>query len=198
MKIAKLAMAGALVLLAACVYAYVPENDEENTYQQRVEGPFFEVSDLVNDGIKAVRQEVVSSTYESKRDTTLAGGLKEGERGKEEVTSKDVLYYEPKEEIYEAKEVLDEALIWMGMFRTTSGEDMVTFKKLKEFIAKKQALVEKLINALKYNKDNKDAVMEYKLKIKKVDKDYKTYSRQLKGKIVLIEGKPLPEPKDDK
>jgi hypothetical protein len=34
------------------------------------------------------------------------------------------------------------------------------------------------------------------MKIKKVDKDYKRFAKQLKGKIALIEGKPLPEPKD--
>jgi hypothetical protein len=196
MKIGKIVMTAALVLMVVSVYAYIPENSDENSWQERVEGPFFDTTDLVNDGIKAIRQEVVSSTYENKRNTQLGGGLNESESGKEEVTSKDILYYEPKEEIYEAKEVLDEAIIWLTMFRTVSPADVVTYKKLKEFVAKKQALVEKLINALKYEKDNKDAVIDYKMKIKKVDKDYKRFAKQLKGKIVLIEGKPLPEPKD--
>ena len=197
MKKTGIAVALVLALSVAASYAYIPENSEENSFQERVEGPFLEATDLVNDGIKAVRQKVVSSTYENVRGTKMAGGgLAEAEAGKEEVTSKDILYYEPKEEIYEAKETLDETLIWLTMYRTTSAEDVVTYKKLKEFVALKQKLVEKLINALKFEKDNKDAVMDYKLKIKKADKDYKRFKKQMKGKLVLIEGKPLPEPKN--
>ncbi len=177
------------------LFAYIPENNEENTYSERVENPFFEVTQLIDDGIKAIRQEVVSSSYESKRTTNLGKkGVEEGESGKEEVTSKDILYYEPKEEIYEAKEVMDEILIWTTMYRTTSADDVVTYKKMLNFIKEKQKYLEKLINALKYEKDNKDLVMQYKLKIKKIDKDYKTYKKRLKGKILLIENKPLPEP----
>lgn len=177
------------------LFSYIPENNEENTYVERVEKPFFEVTQLIDEGIKAIRQEVVSSSYETKRTTNLgAKGLEEGESGKEEVTSKDILYYEPKEEIYEAKEVMDEILIWTTMYKTTSSEDVVTYKKILKLIKEKQQYLEKLINALKYEKDNKDLVMQYKLKIKKIDKDYKTYKNRLKGKIILIENKPLPEP----
>ncbi len=194
MKIAVVVLA---VFCVSAAYAYIPENSEENSYTERVEGPFLEATDLVNDGIKAIRQNVVSSTYENVRGTKMeGGGLAEAEAGKEEVTSKDILYYEPKEEVYEAKEILDEALIWLTMYRTTSADDVVTFKKLKEYISLKQKLVEKLIKSLKFEKDNKDAVMDYKMKIKKADKDYKRFKKQLKGKIVLIEGKPLPEPKN--
>jgi hypothetical protein len=197
MKIVKMAMTAVLVLMAAAIYAYVPENTDENSYMERVEGPFLEATSLVNDGIKAVRQNVVSSTYENSRGTQLgAGGLAEGEVGKEEVTSKDILYYEPKEEVYEAKETLDEVLIWLTMFRTANPADVVTYKKMKEFVVLKQKYIEKMINALKYEKDNKDAVIDYKMKIKKADKDYNRFKKQLKGKIVLVEGKPLPEPKN--
>jgi hypothetical protein len=197
MKIAKLAIAAALVMMVAAAYAYVPEDEPENSYQERVEGPFLEATDLVNDGIKAIRQNVVSSTYENVRGSKLGeGGLAEAEAGKEEVTSKDILYYEPKEEIYEAKETMDEVLIWLTMYRTTKPDDVVTYKKMKEYVTQKQKMIEKLINALKFEKDNKDAVMDYKLKIKKADKDYKRYVKRLKGKLQLIEGKPLPEPKN--
>jgi hypothetical protein len=197
MKIARMAMTAVLVLAVAGVYAYIPENEAENSYQERVEGPFFEVTDLVNDGIKAVKQNVVSSTYETGRVTALgSGALAEGEAGKEEVTSKDILYYEPKEEIYEAKEVLDEVLIWLTMYRTTSADDVVTYTQMKKYVTSKQKLVEKLINALKTEKDNKESVIDYKMKIKKADKDYKRFAKRLKGKLLLIDGKPLPEPKD--
>ncbi|MCX8093599.1 MAG: hypothetical protein N3E50_05480 [Candidatus Goldbacteria bacterium] len=181
--------------ITTVLFAYIPENNEENTYLERVENPFFEVTQLIDDGIKAVRQEVVSSSYENKRTTNLGTrGIEEGESGKEEVTSKDILYYEPKEEIYEAKEVMDEILIWTTMYKTTSADDVVTYKKMLGFIKEKAKYLDKLINALKYEKDNKDLVMQYKLKIKKIDKDYKTYKKRLKGKILLIENKPLPEP----
>jgi len=197
MKIVKMAMTAVLVLAAAAVYAYVPENTDENSYQERVEGPFLEATSLVNDGIKAVKQNVVSSTYQNARGTKLGeGGLAEGEAGVEEVTSKDILYYEPKEEIYEAKETLDEVLIWLTMFQTTNPADVVTYKKMKEFVGLKVKYLEKLINALKYEKDNKDAVIDYKMKMKKADKDYNRFKKQLKGKLKLIEGKPLPEPKN--
>lgn len=183
------------IFLSSVLFSYIPENNEENTYAERVENPFFEVTQLVDEGIKAIRQEVVSSSYENKKTTNLgAKGVEEGESGKEEVTSKDILYYEPKEEIYEAKEVIDEILLWTTMYRTTSSDDVVTYKKMLNFIKEKQKYLEKLINALKYEKDNKDLVMQYKLKIKKIDKDYKTYKKRLKGKILLIENKPLPEP----
>jgi hypothetical protein len=184
-----------VAFIAGTLFAYIPEDNEENTYMERVENPFFEVTQLIDDGIKAIRQEVVSSSYENKKTTNLGTkGLEEGESGKEEVTSKDILYYEPKEEIYEAKEVMDEILIWTTMYKTTSADDVVTYKKMLKFIKEKQQYLEKLINALKYEKDNKDLVMQYKLKIKKIDKDYKTYKKRLKGKILLIENKPLPEP----
>ncbi|MBP7793070.1 MAG: hypothetical protein KA120_08425 [Candidatus Goldbacteria bacterium] len=181
--------------IAGILFAYIPENNEENTYMERVEKPFFEVTQLIDDGIKAIRQEIVSSSYETNRTTNLSSrGVAEGESGKEEVTSKDVLYYEPKEEIYEAKEVIDEILIWSTMYRTTSPDDVVTYKKMMSCVKEKQKYLDKLIDALKYEKDNKDLVMQYKLKIKKIDKDYKTYKKRLKGKILLIENKPLPEP----
>lgn len=181
--------------VAGVLLAYIPENNEENSYLERVEKPFFEVTQLVDDGIKAIRQEVVSSSYENKKITNLGTkGVEEGESGKEEVTSKDILYYEPKEEIYEAKEVMDEILIWTTMYRTTSADDVVTYKKMISFIKEKSKYLDKLINALKYEKDNKDLVMQYKLKIKKTDKNYKTYKKRLKGKVLLIENKPLPEP----
>jgi len=199
MKISKFVMAAAMVMMVAGVYAYVPENTDENNYQERVEGPFFEVSTLIDDGIKAVNQNVVSSTYENARGTHLGhNGLAEGEAGKEEVTSTDALSYQPKEEIYEAKETLDEIIIWLTMFRTSNPADIVTYSKMKEYVKEKQKYLDKLINALKYEKDNKNTVLESKLKIKKVDKDYKRYAKRLKGKMVLIEGKPLPEPKDEK
>jgi len=184
-----------VLFTSGSLFAYIPENNEENAYSERVENPFFEVTQLVDDGIKAIRQEVVSSSYENKKTTSLGQkGVEEGESGKEEVTSKNILYYEPKEEIYEAKEVMDEILIWTTMYRTTSADDVVTYKKMLNFIKEKQKYLEKLINALKYEKDNKDLVMQYKLKIKKIDKDYKTYKKRLKGKVLLIKNKPLPEP----
>ena len=197
MKIVKMAVTAALVLMVTAVYAYVPENTDENSYQERVEGPFLEATGLVNDGIKAVKQNVVSSTYQNARGTKLGeGGLAEGEAGVEEVTSKDILYYEPKEEVYEAKETLDEVLIWLTMFQTTNPADVVTYKKMKEFVDLKVKYLEKLINALKYEKDNKEAVIDYKMKMQKADKDYNRFKKQLKGKLKLIEGKPLPEPKN--
>lgn len=183
-----------VILVADVLFSYIPENNEENTYLERVENPFFEVTQLVDDGIKAIRQEVVSSSYENKKTINLGTkGVEEGESGKEEVTSKDILYYEPKEEIYEAREVMDEILIWTTMYRTTSADDVVTYKKMISFIKEKSKYLDKLINALKYEKDNKDLVMRYKLKIKKIDKNYKTYKKRLRGKVLLIENKPLPE-----
>jgi hypothetical protein len=185
----------AVFFITGVLFSYIPENNEENTYMERVENPFFEVTQLIDDGIKAIRQEIVSSSYETNRTTNLGSrGVVEGESGKEEVTSKDILYYEPKEEIYEAKEVMDEILIWSTMYKTTSPDDVVTYKKMMNYVKEKQKYLDKLIDALKYEKDNKDLVMQYKLKIKKIDKDYKTYKKRLKGKILLIENKPLPEP----
>lgn len=199
MRIAKFALAAAMVMSAALVYAYVPENTDENSYQQRVEGPFFDVSALIDDGIKAVNQNVVSSTYANARGTSLGNnGLAEGEAGKEEVTSKDVTSYEPKEEIYEAKENMEEIIIWLTMYRIANPGDAVTYNKMKEYVREKQKYLDNLVDALKYEKDNKDAVLKAKFKIKQLDKDYKRYAQRLKGKIVLIQGKPLPEPRDDK
>lgn len=185
------------ITFSAGLYAYVPENSEENSFEARVITPFLDVTDLINDGIKAIRQEVVSSTYDTKRTTSLAGGgVAEGESGVEEVTSKEILYYEPKEDIYEAVEVMDEILIWLTMYRTTDGEDVVAYGKLKKYVSDKKKLLDTMIKALKFEKDNKDSVLSAKTKIKKLDSDFKRYLKQLKGKIELIEGKPLPEPKD--
>lgn len=183
------------MLFAFCLFAYIPENTEENSFNEKIVKQFAEVTNLVKDGIKAIRQEVVKSSYGSERKTTLEGeSVKETEAGGEEVTSKEILYYEPKEEIYEAREVMDDILIWITMYRTTVGDDVITFKKLKDYINQKSKALDKLIAALKYEKDNKDSVMQSKLKIEKIDKDFKRYLKRLKGKIELIEGKPLPEP----
>jgi len=198
MKTARILMAFAMVLMAASLFAYVPENNEENTFNERVAGPFYEVTELIKDGIKSTRQEIVSSSYDQERKTGLDGeGLAEKESGGEEVTSKEVVYYEPKEEIYEAQEIMEEILIWLTMYRTTHGDDVVTYNKMKKYIKDKDKYLGKLIKALKYEKDNKDSVLKYKQKIKKADKDFKRYAKRLKGKIKLIEGKPLPEPQDD-
>ncbi len=188
----------AVLLLTVYSYSYIPENTEENSFKVKIVEQFKEVTDLIKDGIKAIRQEVVSSSYGSERKTTLEGeSVKETESGGEEVTSKEILYYEPKEEIYEAKEIMNDILIWITMYRTTDGEDVITFKKLKEYINQKNKTLDKIISALKYEKDNKDSILKYKLKIEKIDKDFNRYLKRLKGKIELIEGKPLPEPKDN-
>ncbi|HPN65736.1 MAG TPA: hypothetical protein PK247_11090, partial [Candidatus Goldiibacteriota bacterium] len=155
------------------------------------------VSALVEDGVKAIRQEVVSSSYNNERTSELAGrGIKESESGSEEVASKEILYFEPKEEIYEAQEMMDEMLLWLEVYRTTDGSDVVVFKKIKELVKSKKANIDSLIDALKYQKDNKDSVLEIKRKIKKNDKDLKFNLKRLKGDIKLISGKPLPEPKE--
>lgn len=185
------------VLMAAAVYAYIPENTEENGFDQRVVTASEDVSALVEDGVKAIRQEVVSSSYNNERTSELAGrGIKESESGSEEVTSKEILYFEPKEEIYEAQEMMDEMLLWLEVYRTTDGSDVVVFKKIKELVKSKKANIDGLIDALKYQKDNKDSVLEIKRKIKKNDKDLKFNLKRLKGDIKLISGKPLPEPKE--
>jgi hypothetical protein len=197
MKIVKFTLSVAFILAFSSLYAYIPDNTEENQFQAKVADQLNEVTTLVNDGIKAIRQEVVSSTYASGKETNLNGGLHEGEAGEEEVTSKEILYYEPKEEIYEARDAMDEILIWVNMYRTTAPDDVVTFKAMKKYIMEKSRSLDKLINALKYEKDNKDSVMKAKIDMKKADKDFTRYYTRLKGKVLLIQGKPLPEPTKD-
>jgi hypothetical protein len=191
----KILIAAAALMLLTSIYAYIPEDTEENSFDARVVTPFNDTSTMVEDGIKAIRQEIVNSTYDNKRTTQMgAGGLEEKESGEENVTSKEVLYFEPKEEIYEAKEIIDEAVLWMNtVYRTTKGDDVATFKLIKKTVAAKAANIAALINALKYEKDNKNTVLELKLKIAKNDKDMKKYMKRLKGKIALIKGKPMPE-----
>jgi len=137
------------IVFAFTAYAYIPDNSEENSFEERIVVPFFEVTELVKDGIKAIRQEVVSSSYDQERSTELSGGgLKEKEKGEENVTSKDVVFYEPKEEIYEAQEIMEEIRIWLGMYRTTHEDDVVPFKKyLKKYIEQKNEYLGKLIKA---------------------------------------------------
>ena len=187
------------VFAASAVMAYVPENIEENSFENRIVIPFFDVTELIKDGIKAIRQETVKSSYDQERSTSLSGGnLTEKESGEESVTSKDIIYYEPKEEIYEAQEILDEIRIWISMYRPTKGDDVVTLNNhLKKYIKLKDKYLKKLVKALKYEKDNRDSVLKYKRKIKVVDKYFKRYMKRLEGKIVLIQGKPLPEPEFD-
>ena len=165
----KKALVAAMIgMLAAGLYAYIPDNVPENQFDEQIVAAFFEVSDLVKDGIKAIRQEVVSSSYDNKRSSKLgAAGLQESESGEENVTSKEIVYYEPKEEIYEAREVMDELKLWLKVYRTTKGDDVVTYKNMKKYIAQKDEALDKLINALKYEKDNKDSALKYKKKIEK-------------------------------
>ncbi len=199
MKLRRFLTAAAIACFVSSAFAYIPENSEENSFQAKIVDQMTEVSNLVNDGIKSIRQEVVSSTYQNVKGTKLGdGGLAEGEAGEENVTSKEILYYEPKEEIYEARDAMDEMLIWINMYNTKSGDDVITFKKIKGYVSDKSKALDKMINALKYEKDNKDSVMKAKIAIKKVDKDFARYVKRLKGKIVLIDGKPLPEPTKDK
>ena len=199
MKLTRVLMAALFVLMFSAVKAYIPEDTEENSFKAKIVAQMTEVTNLVNDGIKSIRQEVVSSTYNNEHGTALGeGGLKEKESGEENVTSKEILYYEPKDEIYEAKDAMDEMLIWINMYNTTSPDDVVTYKRIKGYVQDKAKALEKIINALKYEKDNKDSVMKYKQAIKKIDKDFDRYVKRLKGKVVLIPGKPLPEPTKDK
>lgn len=190
-----LVIVGAVLMFAAGIYAFVPEDSAENSFQARVVEPFNEASQLLEDGITAIKQETVSSTYDNKRTSNMgAGGLEEKESGEENVTSKEVLYFEPKEEVYEAKEIIDEAVLWMNtVYRSTNGADVATFKLIKKTVMAKAANIEALINALKYEKDNKNTVIELKIKIAKNDKDMAKYMKRLKGKIALIKGKPMPE-----
>lgn len=191
------ALAFTAMTFGSGLFAYIPENVEENSFEAKIVTPFLEATDLINDGIRAIRQEVVSSTYDTQRTTTLSEkGVSEGESGKEEVTSKEILYYEPKEEIYEAVDVVDEILIWSTMYRTTVGDDVVVYNQIKRYISEKKRLLAGLVKALKFEKDNKDSVLSAKTRIKKLDNDFKRHLKRLKGKIELIEGKPLPEPKN--
>lgn len=197
MKTKKLIIAAAIVLSAASIFAYIPEDNAENSFQARIVDPFNQATALVEDGVKAIRQEVVKSEYSNERTSELTkSGLKETEKGGEEVTSKEVLYFEPKEEVYEAGEIMKEIDQWIEVYKTVNAADVQTFKKIKGFIKKKEALIDSLIEALKYQKDNKDTVLEIKRKIVKNDKDFKTHMKLMKGKIVLIKNKPLPELKE--
>ena len=198
MKISKILLTAVFVLFAAAIYSEIPENTEENQFKERISVKSAEVTQLVNDGIKSIRQEVVSSTYKTDKNTTLAGGLNESESGEENVTSKEVLYYEPKEEIYEARDAMDEVMIWLNVYRSTAGDDLISYKKMKTLLDTKSKALDRIINALKYEKDNKDSVMKYKLEIKKCDKEFERLYSKLKGKIELITGKPLPEPTEEK
>ncbi len=198
MKISKILLTAAFMLVFGVVYAEIVENTPENQFDQRIIAKTAEVSTLVNDGIKSIRQEVVSSTHQTDTNTTLNNGLNEHESGAEDVTSKDILYYEPKEEIYEAREAMDDIITWLTMYRTTVGDDLVTYKKMKGFLEAKSKALDRIINALKYEKDNKDSIMKYKLEVKRCDKDFDRYLAKLKGKILLIIGKPLPEPTKEK
>ena len=198
MKISKILLTAVFALLFAAIYAEIPDNTEENQFKERISLKSAEVSQLVNDGIKSIRQEVVSSTYKTDKNTVLAGGLNESESGEENVTSKEVLYYEPKEEIYEARDAMDEVLIWLNVYRTTAGDDLISYKKMRALLETKSKALDKIINALKYEKDNKDSVMKYRLEIKRCDKEFARLYSRLKGKIALIAGKPLPEPTEEK
>ena len=145
-------------------YAYIPEDIEENSFEERIELPFAEVTELVEMGIKAVTQEVAKLEYSGERkvERTRGGGLTEKEAGSEKASTKEITHYEPREEIYEAKEVMDKILIWLTMYRTTAGDDVVTYKKMREYVEKKSKILEKLIKALRYEEDNRDAVLKYK------------------------------------
>ncbi|MCE5300767.1 MAG: hypothetical protein LLG37_07860 [Spirochaetia bacterium] len=199
MKLSKVLFLAAFTMIFSQVFAEVPANTEENSFNRRISVQMAEVTNLINDGIKSIRQEVVSSEYDTNRSTGLGGAaLNEKESGSESVTSKEVLYYEPKEEIYEAREAMDDILIWLDMYRTVNGDDFLTFKKIKQAVNDKAKTLDKIINALKYEKDNRNSIMELKIAVKKADKEFERNMTKLKGKIALIEGKPLPEPtKDD-
>jgi len=197
MRTKKLIMAAVMALIAASLFAYIPEDNAENSFQARIVDQFNQASVLVEDGVKAIRQEIVKSEYSNERTSEMTGsGLKETEKGGEEVSSKEILYFEPKEEVYEAQEIMGEIDQWIGMYKSTNGADVPTYRKLKTYIKKKQDLINSLIEALKYQKDNKDSVLEIKRKIVKNDKDFKTYMKLMKGKVLLIKGKPLPEAKE--
>ncbi|MFP4467141.1 MAG: hypothetical protein ACLFP1_08825 [Candidatus Goldiibacteriota bacterium] len=181
------------------VYAYIPENTEENNFEERILIPLEEVTELAEAGIKAITQEVAQLDYSGKRSTekTHSGGLLETEEGSEKAMTKEITHYEPREEIYEAEEVMDKILIWLTMYRTTDGDDVVAYKRMRKYINDKSEALEKLIKALKYEEDNRDSVLRYKRKMIKADKNFERYKDRLKGEILLIEGKPLPEPEED-
>jgi hypothetical protein len=184
--------------MAGSLYAYIPDNTEENSFQTKIVAQMTEVTNLVNSGIKAISQEVVSSTYQHEHN--IAAGhhnLNENESGQEDTTTTNVLYYEPQEDIYEAKDAMDEMLIWIDMYTTTSADDVVTFKKIKSYVQEKSKSLDNIINALKYEKDNKESVMKYKQSMKRIDKDFDRYVKRIKGQVTLTPGKPLPEPTKD-
>ena len=62
MKTGKFLLAFFFLMIFSSLWAYIPDNTEENQFQAKVADQLSEVSTLVNDGVKAVRQEVVSST----------------------------------------------------------------------------------------------------------------------------------------
>ncbi|MEI7542280.1 MAG: hypothetical protein WCJ94_03390 [bacterium] len=198
MKLSKILITALFMLIFSSIFAYIPENTEENQFVPKILGKSAEVSKLVDDGIKAVRQEVVSSTYKTNNQGSLIKDRNSPKLVEENTTTTEVLYYEPKEEIYEARVVMDELLLWLTLYKTASAEDLITYKKIKGYIETKSKTLDKIIYSLKYQKDNKDYIMKHKFDLKKCDKDIERYKTRLKGKIQLISGKPLPEPTQEK
>lgn len=198
MKLSKILVTAVFMLVFASLYAYIPENTDENQFGPKILVKSAEVTKLVDDGIKAVRQEVVSSTYKTNNQGSFKKDRNSTKLVEENTTTAEILYYEPKEEIYEAREIMDELLLWLTLYKTSSAEDLITYRKIKGYIETKSKTLDKIIYSLKYQKDNKDYIMKHKFELKKSDKDIERYKTRLKGKILLINGKPLPEPTQEK
>jgi len=97
MKLSKILITALFMLIFSSIFAYIPENTEENQFVPKILGKSAEVSKLVDDGIKAVRQEVVSSTYKTNNQGSLIKDRNSPKLVEENTTTTEVLYYEPKD-----------------------------------------------------------------------------------------------------
>ena len=189
-------LAAMFSLLAAGMFAYIPENTPENSFAEMIAAKSAEVTTLVFAGTEAVSKEVVSTKYEDRE--VMAKGHHAAAReasGSESVSTDKILYYEAKQEMLDAEQAMDEINQWIGMYQTKKSSDVVTFKKMKKYLAVKDTALRTLVEVLK-TRENKMEVMKLKKTITKADKDFSRYQKLLKGTIELIPSKPLPEDKE--
>jgi hypothetical protein len=155
-----------LVLSAGAGWATIPKESPENSFEVRIVKAFSASADLLNKGLQDVRE-------------TLS-------------TSGALISVEAKSEFTDGDELLDQVVAWAGMFTTTVPSDAVPFKKLKTLLWQKQAAVQNLSGLVGAATSDINGVIRLKKNIKSLDKKIVFQFKQLKGKMKLVPGKPLP------
>jgi hypothetical protein len=151
----------------SALFAEIPENTPENSFQERVVKTFDIAIDLMKSGLREVRENFLTN-----------GAL---------------VSYEITDKFLDGQVLLDEVVAWTQIYQTTVPQDVPRFRRIKELLQQKQRLVRQVVHLIGAQTSKIGRVAQFRKEIKTLDRKILFQFKVLKGTLQLIPNKPLPQ-----